>query len=120
MRATRTRDRRTGTDHRLSTKRAVVAQIALDPRQAVVETAGEQMSFSIDIVIPVYNAPEYVRRCIDSVLAHNHDDCRITLIDDGSSDPGIALLFAELQRRQLPQLALLRNDSNCGFIATAN
>ena len=78
------------------------------------------MNFSIDIVIPVYNAPEHVRRCIDSVLAHNHDDCRITVIDDGSSDPAIASLFAELQSRQLLQLALLRNDSNRGFIATAN
>ncbi|HYT96158.1 MAG TPA: glycosyltransferase, partial [Casimicrobiaceae bacterium] len=78
------------------------------------------MSFSIDIVIPVYNAPDHLRRCVDSVLAHNHDDCRITLIDDGSPDPDIAALFAELQSRQLPQLALLRNDSNRGFIATAN
>jgi GT2 family glycosyltransferase len=78
------------------------------------------MSFPIDIVIPVYNAPEHVRRCIDSVLAHNHDDCRITLIDDGSPDPGIAALFAELRNRRLLQLTLLRNDSNRGFIATAN
>src|SRR5512132_1807107 len=106
MRATRTRHRRAGTDHRLSTKRAVVAQIAMAPRQAVVETADKRMSFSIDIVIPVYNAPEHVRRCIESVLAHNHDECRITLIDDGSSDPGIAALFADLQSRQLPQLSL--------------
>ena len=48
------------------------------------------MSFSIDIVIPVYNAADDVRRCVESVLAHGHDDCRITLIDDGSTDPRIA------------------------------
>jgi len=78
------------------------------------------MKFSIDIVIPVYNAPDHVRRCIESVLAHDHDGCRITLIDDGSSDPAIVSLFAELQQRWLPQLSLLRNESNLGFIVTAN
>src|SRR5436190_20699012 len=78
------------------------------------------MSFSIDIIIPVYNAPDHARRCIESVLAHDHADCRITLIDDGSPDPGVATLFAELENRRLPQVALLRNDRNLGFIATAN
>src|SRR6266576_2376980 len=120
MWAPRTRDRGAGTDHCLSSKRALVAQVAVAPRQVALEAARKRMSFSIDIVIPVYNAPDHVRRCVDSVLAHNHDDCRITLIDDGSSDPRIAALFAELQSRQLPQLGLLRNDSNRGFIATAN
>src|SRR5437667_12357697 len=78
------------------------------------------MSFSIDIVIPVYNAADDVRRCVESVLVHGHDDCRITLIDDGSTDPRIAALFAELELRRLPELLLLRNDGNLGFTATAN
>ena len=78
------------------------------------------MKFSIDIVIPVFNAAEHARRCIESVLSHNHDDCRVTLIDDGSSDAGVAALFAELESRRLPQLRLLRNDRNRGFIETAN
>ncbi|HEY2818640.1 MAG TPA: glycosyltransferase, partial [Casimicrobiaceae bacterium] len=78
------------------------------------------MRFSIDIVIPVYNAADDVRRCVQSVLAHNHDDCRITLIDDGSPDPGIAALFAELEERRLPQVLLLRNPRNVGFTGTAN
>jgi GT2 family glycosyltransferase/glycosyltransferase involved in cell wall biosynthesis len=76
--------------------------------------------FSIDVVIPVYNAPEDVRRCVDSVLGHAHDDCRITLIDDASPDAAIAALFDELEARRLPQLRLLRNARNLGFIGTAN
>src|SRR6266576_7003392 len=82
MWAPRTRDRGAGTDHCLSSKRALVAQVAVAPRQVALEAARKRMSFSIDIVIPVYNAPDHVRRCVDSVLAHNHDDCRITLIDE--------------------------------------
>ena len=78
------------------------------------------MSFAIDIVIPVYNAADDVRRCVDSVLAHPHDDCRITLIDDGSPDARIATLFDEIDRRRLPEVRLMRNDRNLGFTATAN
>ena len=78
------------------------------------------MHFSIDIVIPVYNAADDVRGCVQSVLAHNHDDCRITLIDDGSPEPAVAALFAELEERRLPQVLLLRNPRNVGFTATAN
>ena len=76
--------------------------------------------FSIDIVIPVYNAPDDARRCIDSVLEHEHDDCRITLIDDASTDPGVAALFEDVAARGLPNVVLLRNAQNLGFTGTAN
>jgi len=77
-------------------------------------------AFSIDIVIPVYNAPADARRCVDSVLAHDHRDCRVTLIDDASTDPGVAALFAELAQRGLPELEILVNAANLGFTGTAN
>jgi O-antigen biosynthesis protein len=101
----------------------MVGQVAMASDEVVMETVDARMSggrFSIDIVIPVYNAPEHARRCIASVLAHDHADCRITLIDDGSTDAGVTALFAELESRRLPEVALLRNERNLGFIATAN
>lgn len=42
------------------------------------------MRFSI--VIPVYNVAEYLRTCVDSVLANDCSDCEIILVDDGSTD----------------------------------
>jgi len=53
----------------------------------------------IDIVVPVYNAADDVRRCVDSVLAHPREGCRLVLIDDGSPDPAIRTYFAELAAR---------------------
>ena len=76
--------------------------------------------FVIDVVVPVYNAPDDVRLCVDSVLAHLRPDVRVVLIDDASPDPSIAPLFEELARRSHPQLVLLRNDANLGFTGTAN
>src|SRR5438477_1431673 len=126
MPATGASNRRAGTHHRVSAKRTLVGCAAVAAASAPVEAhrrmmgRRKPMSFSIDIVIPIYNAADDVRRCVESVLAHNHDDCRITLIDDGSPDPGVRALFGELRERRLPQLALLRNERNLGFTATAN
>jgi len=76
--------------------------------------------YVIDVVVPVYNAPEDVRKCVQSVLAHLRPDVRAVLIDDASPDPRIGELFAELAQRAHPQLVLLRNDTNQGFTGTAN
>lgn len=40
----------------------------------------------ISVIIPVYNAENTLRRCIDSLLAQTFIDFEILLIDDGSSD----------------------------------
>lgn len=42
------------------------------------------MFFSI--VIPVYNAQKYIKRCIHSILEQNFTDYEIILINDGSTD----------------------------------
>jgi O-antigen biosynthesis protein len=76
--------------------------------------------FVLDVVIPVYNAPEDVRACVDSVLAHLRPDVRVVLIDDASPDPAIAEYFGELEQRAHPQVVLLRNPANLGFTGTAN
>lgn len=40
----------------------------------------------ISIIIPVYNAENFLHRCIDSILAQTNLDWELLLIDDGSSD----------------------------------
>ena len=74
----------------------------------------------VTVVIPVYNAPADVVRCVESVLAHTTGDYRLVLIDDASPDPAIAAVFVEFERRRLPHVVLLRNDVNLGFTGTAN
>lgn len=40
----------------------------------------------LSIIIPIYNAEKYLRRCLDSVLNQTFTDWECLLIDDGSKD----------------------------------
>ena len=40
----------------------------------------------ISIIVPIYNAEQYLHRCIDSILVQSHADFELLLVDDGSPD----------------------------------
>lgn len=40
----------------------------------------------ISVIVPVYNAEKYIKRCIDSILSQTFKDYELILLDDGSTD----------------------------------
>lgn len=74
----------------------------------------------IDVIVPVYNAPDEVARCLQSVLANTPgEDVRIVLADDASPDPRIPDLldsFARADRRVM----VVRRPHNLGFVHNCN
>ena len=45
----------------------------------------------ISVIVPVYNAAEYLDECVSSVLAQSYKDFELLLIDDGSTDGSAGL-----------------------------
>ena len=46
----------------------------------------------LSVVIPVYNAERYLRRCLDSVLSQTLRDIEVICVDDGSADSSLSIL----------------------------
>ena len=40
----------------------------------------------LSIIVPIYNVEQYLRKCVDSLLAQDISDYEIILVDDGSTD----------------------------------
>ncbi|MDR2727809.1 MAG: glycosyltransferase [Chitinispirillales bacterium] len=40
----------------------------------------------ISVIIPVYNAESYIKKCLDSVINQTHTNLEILCVDDGSTD----------------------------------
>ena len=44
------------------------------------------MTPKLSIIVPIYNVEQYLRKCVDSLLAQDYNDYEIILVDDGSTD----------------------------------
>jgi len=71
------------------------------------------------IVVPIYNAREEVRACVDSILACTTRPYRLLLIDDCSPDEGIWPMLQEYALAH-PQVTAMRNAENRGYTQTIN
>jgi GT2 family glycosyltransferase len=69
------------------------------------------------IVLPVHNAPRELAACAASLLANTPEPARIVLIDDASTDRGVAAIVARLEGARIE---VHRNPKNLGFTRTAN
>lgn len=45
----------------------------------------------LSVIIPVYNAEKYLRKCVKSILTQRYKDFELILIDDGSTDQSFEL-----------------------------
>lgn len=55
----------------------------------------------ISVIIPVWNAHDYLNKCVDSILGQTYSNLEVLLVDDGSSDDSFAICekYAEQDAR---------------------
>ena len=80
------------------------------------------MKMNCDIIVPIYNAYDYVEECITSVIQNTDlTNNRLILIDDKSSDKKILPLLEKIvEENKNKNITLLKNKKNIGFVKTVN
>lgn len=75
------------------------------------------MNSLVSIIVPVYNAQEYINRCVDSILNQEYHNFEIILIDDGSTDRSAEILdtYAKKDSR-----VTVIHQENAGVSASRN
>ena len=67
----------------------------------------------ISVVIPVYNGEQYVKSCLDMMMAQSYKNLEIIVVNDGSADQSAALTKAY-------QVKLINHEQNRGLSAARN
>jgi GT2 family glycosyltransferase/glycosyltransferase involved in cell wall biosynthesis len=72
-------------------------------------------------IVPVYNGLDDLKLCLASLIPQLRvGRIRALVINDGSPDPAVAIVLADLAARGVPGLTILHNPENLGFIGTVN
>ncbi|MBN3039013.1 MAG: glycosyltransferase family 2 protein [Candidatus Omnitrophica bacterium] len=72
-----------------------------------------------DIIIPVWNLPQFTKECIESVFENTASPFHLIVVDNASESPTKDYL-QKLAARHKDKITLLRNEKNLGFIKAVN
>lgn len=73
---------------------------------------------TVDIIVPIYNAFDELKKCVDSLLRYvNLDVHKIVLINDKSTDDRIETYLNTLANKNL---IIVNSEENSGFTGTVN
>jgi glycosyltransferase involved in cell wall biosynthesis len=70
----------------------------------------------VSVIMPVYNAGEYVATAIESILKQSFGDFELLVVDDGSTDRSAEVVAGYSD----PRLRRVENERNLGIAATRN
>lgn len=71
----------------------------------------------VSIIVPVYNAEQYISGCVDSILAQKFADFELILVNDGSTDGSLAICRSYLDK---DSRVIVCNQPNGGASSARN
>ena len=72
-----------------------------------------------DIIIPIWNQPEATKECVENIVKKTKYPYRLILIDNGS-EPEAKIYLESLKIAGKPEVALIRNEKNLGYVKAVN
>lgn len=79
------------------------------------------MSYSVTIIIPVYNISNYIERCLDSVIRQTYKNIECIIVDDGSLDDSLGICKKKISEYNGPiKFYILQHNCNKGLSAARN
>lgn len=73
----------------------------------------------VSICIPIFNAADYIRQAVESVLKQDYHDFEILIVDNCSTDHTVGLV-KELQQLSNGRIRFYQNDRNIGLVGNLN
>ncbi|MCS5420483.1 MULTISPECIES: glycosyltransferase family 2 protein [Psychrilyobacter] len=70
----------------------------------------------VTVLMPVYNAGEFLREAMDSILNQTYEEFEFLIINDGSTDSSVNIIESYEDER----IKLVHNTENMGLIKTLN
>lgn len=70
----------------------------------------------ISVILPVFNAQQFIEESIDSVLAQTLGDFELLIINDGATDNTKEIILSKKDKR----IVYIENERNLGLIKTLN
>lgn len=75
------------------------------------------MNSKVSILVPVYNASQWLRQCLDSIVGQSYKNLQVVLVDDGSTDDSLSICqeyadkysFIEVYHQENRGVAAARN-----------
>ncbi|MCX7985371.1 MAG: glycosyltransferase [Bacteroidales bacterium] len=70
----------------------------------------------VSVVMPVYNASQYLKESIESILHQTYTNFEFIILDDASTDNSLAIISSYNDKR----IILVKNETNKGITQTLN
>ncbi len=76
------------------------------------------IGYMISVIVAMYNAEPYIRKCMDSLLAQRYVDFEVVCVDDASQDGSVGIV--EEYAKRDARIRLLRMERNVGQAVARN
>lgn len=72
----------------------------------------------VSVIVPVYNASQYIGNTLNSIINQDFDSYEIIVIDDGSTDDSLAIINRTLENIEIPHRII--HQENAGVSVARN